>query len=129
LFDPAQVSQWKVNGKLVSGTNLERMATGRAPVDAEGRSVQLHHLTQTEVNVQNGTRGSLAEVGATFHGKNFSVLHLPFPRNPNIPKQTIPRYPSFRRNPNGTASSQAAEFANYQSGYWKIRAEGLSHEN
>lgn len=37
------------------GTNIDRMAEGYAPVGKDGKPVQLHHLTQTEVN-GNGTR-------------------------------------------------------------------------
>jgi hypothetical protein len=128
LFDPSQVTQWRENGKVISGTNLERMASGRAPIGNDGLSVQLHHLTQTERNGLTGTRGSLAEISTSFHQKHTSVLHMQTARNPNNPKQTLPRYPSFRRENDGSASAQHREFSEYQSEYWRLRAEGLSHE-
>ena len=32
IFDPNQVSSWKEKGKVVTGTNIERMESGRAPI-------------------------------------------------------------------------------------------------
>lgn len=118
-MDPT-TKQWK------SGTNLDRMLDGLAPIGTDGRPVQLHHLTQTEVNGFNGTRGSLAEITATQHSAHSSQLHMPTARDPNRPKQTLPRYPSFRRNNDGTPSAQAGEFEQYRSDYWKERARGRS---
>ena len=48
LFDPDLVTSWREGGKVVTGTNLQRMATGRAPIGADGKSVNLHHMTQTQ---------------------------------------------------------------------------------
>jgi len=42
IFDPNTVSSWKVRGKKVTGTNIERMASGRAPIGVDGRPVNLH---------------------------------------------------------------------------------------
>jgi filamentous hemagglutinin len=61
------MTTWREGGKVFRGTNLERMATGRAPQGFDGKSVELHHLTQNEVNGLTGARGSLAEVGSVFH--------------------------------------------------------------
>ncbi|WP_313064801.1 HNH/ENDO VII family nuclease [Pseudomonas sp.] len=43
------------------------MASGRAPIGYDGKSVELHHLSQTEFNGFAGTRGSLAEVGSVIN--------------------------------------------------------------
>ena len=73
-----------------------------------------------------GTRGALAEVTEAFHQQNTSVLHIPeLHRNPNIPQQTLPRYPSFRRTPTGGRSLQADEFDTYRAEYWRERAKGF----
>ncbi|EIG0405713.1 contact-dependent inhibition effector tRNA nuclease, partial [Escherichia coli] len=48
LFDPYKVSSWKDKGKTVTGTNIERMASGRAPIGVDGKSVNLHHMTQNQ---------------------------------------------------------------------------------
>ncbi|MBO2946233.1 hypothetical protein JJQ72_19890 [Paenibacillus sp. F411] len=47
LFDPNTISSWKAKGKTVTGTNAERMASGRAPIGYDGKSINLYHLTQT----------------------------------------------------------------------------------
>ena len=125
LFDLDQTTQWRENGKIVVGSNLDRMASGRAPVGKDGLPVQLHHLTQSEVNGLAGTRGSLAEIMTSFHQQNTSVLHMPAARNPNNPKQTLPRYPSFRRENDGSSSQQNREFSEYQSDYWQQRAKAF----
>ena len=69
LFDPDAISSWKVKGKPVTGTNVERMASGRAPIGYDGKSVNLHHLTQTQ-------SGSIAEVSQIFHQNNSSIIHI-----------------------------------------------------
>ncbi|QBH00764.1 RHS repeat protein [Xanthomonas oryzae] len=98
LFDPAKKSSWKdpVTGEWRRGTNIDRMGQGLAPVGTDGRSVQLHHLTQVERHGMTGQRGSLAEILESTHQAHTKTLHVPFPRNPNKPTQTLPRYPSFR---------------------------------
>lgn len=124
LFDDAKKSSWKdpISGQWKYGTNLDRMADGLAPVGIDGKSIQLHHLTQTEVNGMTGTRGSLVELTATQHSNYSRQLHMPNERNPNNPKQTLPKYPSFRKNNDGTLSSQNDEFNQYRSDYWKERS-------
>lgn len=74
-FDSNLVTTWRENGKVVSGTNLERMATGRAPVGTDGKSVNLHHMLQSNDS-------PIAEMTHTFHQQNSKVIHI----NPN----TIP---------------------------------------
>jgi len=128
LFDPMKRSAWvdEASGQWRRGTNVERMEAGLAAVDAAGRPIQLHHLTGIEVNSMTGTRGALAEVTEAFHQQNTSVLHIPeLHRNPNIPQQTLPRYPSFRRTPTGGRSLQADEFDTYRAEYWRERAKGF----
>lgn len=133
LFDPEAVSTWRVRGKTVQGSNLERMASGRAPIGYDGKSVELHHLSQTEVNGFAGTRGSLAEVGSVFHSQNSSVLHVPSNaaqsfrytrykdsaeyRNPTTDYVSVPTDLNAK-----TLTKQAKEFNSYQSDYWKLRA-------
>lgn len=95
LFDPDAISSWKVKGKTVTGTNVERMASGRAPIGYDGKSVNLHHMTQTQ-------SGAIAEVSQTFHQTNSSVIHI----NPN----TIP------------SGIDRAEFNAWKSDYWINRA-------
>ena len=97
LFDPDHVSSWKERGQTVSGTNLERMATGRAPVGYDGKSVDLHHLIQREP-------GAMAEVSYTMHKTNHGILHIPDTH-------------SFRRNP-----GLNRQFNNYRDDYWKLRS-------
>ena len=135
LFDPNQVTIWRQNGETVTGTNLERMATGRAPLDANGDAIQLHHLTGTEVNVITGTRGSLAEISTPTHTRLDDVLHIPNgTRNPNFTGTRTPdnhpsnveRYTSFRRNTDGTTSTQGREFDTYRGNYWRNRAQNYT---
>ncbi|WP_331274277.1 MULTISPECIES: HNH/ENDO VII family nuclease [Providencia] len=69
------MSSWKEKGQTVTGTNLERMASGRAPIGTDGKSINLHHMTQKQ-------DGAIAETTQSFHQGNSSVIHI----NPN----TIP---------------------------------------
>lgn len=95
LFDPDQMTTWKHKGEIVSGTNTERMLTGRAPIGRDGKAVELHHMLQTN-------DGPLAEISATFHDKYKSVIH--------INKNTTPS--GINRN----------QFNTYKRNYWKNRA-------
>ncbi len=63
------MTSWKVKGKTVNGTNLERMATGRAPIGHDGKAVNLHHLIQTQ-------DGAIAEVAGGMHQKYFGIIHI-----------------------------------------------------
>jgi hypothetical protein len=69
LFDPNLMTSWKVKGKTVQGTNLERMASGRAPIGYDGQSVNMHHLIQTQ-------DGAIAEVAGGMHQRYYSTLHI-----------------------------------------------------
>lgn len=68
LFDPNQVSSWKEKGKVITGTNIERMESGRAPIGYDGKSVNLHHVDQTDT-------GGLIEISASEHQSRYSELH------------------------------------------------------
>jgi len=97
LFDPQQVSSWKEKGQTVTGTNIDRMASGRAPIGTDGKSVNLHHMTQSQ-------NGPIAEVTQSFHQENSSVIHI----NPNTTPSGINR-PVFDK---------------WKSQYWQQRAAG-----
>jgi hypothetical protein len=127
LFDPSKKTSWfdEATKQRQFGTNVDRMRAGYAPVDSANRPIQLHHLTGTEVNRMSGTRGALAETTVPMHSaeRRFGVLHIPeLRRNANAPRQTIPRYPSFRRTNEGEWSVQAEEFDAYRKLYWTERA-------
>ncbi len=127
LFNPDRKVRWtdQATGEYKYGTNLERMAEGYAPIGKDGRPVQLHHLTMTEAPGMNGRRGSLAEIKESTHQKYTSILHIPFPRNPNNRRQTLPRYPSFRMNADGTPSVLSGQFDAFRTSYWKARAAAI----
>lgn len=76
-------------------TNLERMEKGLAPLGPDGKSINLHHMTQRN-------ESSIAEVTQTFHKDNSSVIHI----NPN----TIP------------SGINRSEFNKWRTDYWKNRA-------
>ncbi|WP_430876402.1 HNH/ENDO VII family nuclease [Gilliamella sp. G0441] len=84
----------------MTGTNLERMANGLAPIGSDGRSVNLHHMTQRQ-------NGPIAEVTQKFHKENHSTIHV----NTN----TIPS--GINRN----------KFESWKKQYWKNRA--ANYEN
>ena len=91
LFDPT--------AKDKSGrTNLARMGKGLAPLGKDGKSVNLHHLIQSE-------KGSIAEVSDTMHKQYDRVLHI---------------------NPKSTPSGiDRKQFNTWKRGYWKQRAAVL----
>jgi hypothetical protein len=80
IFDPNQVTIWRKGGKVVSGTNLERMAAGHAPIDIDANPVNLHHAIQSN-------NSAIVEITQTFHQKNTSVIHI----NPNTMPSGIDR--------------------------------------
>lgn len=45
------------------------MANGLAPIGSDGRSVNLHHMTQRQ-------DGPIAEVTQKFHKENHSIIHV-----------------------------------------------------
>ena len=127
LFDPGHISTWKVRGKEVTGTNIERMQAGRAPIGLDGKSIELHHLTQNEYLGMSQKRGALVEVLHRTHKDNYSTLHFPEPpRNVNNMKDTLPKYPSFRKNNDGTISTLGKEFDAFAKKYWQWRGNNYS---
>ncbi|EJF77023.1 Hemolysin precursor [Candidatus Bartonella washoeensis] len=102
LFDPNKIVTWTVNGKEVKGTNIERMKTGRAPLDADNRPIELHHMLQTH-------DGPIAEVTNKFHKKNTAAIHI----NPNTMGSAIDR----------------DIFDRWRMEYWKERAKGYEKKN
>ena len=96
LFDPQKISSWKEKGQTVTGTNLERMASGRAPIGTDGKSINLHHMTQKQ-------DGPIAETTQSFHQGNSSVIHI----NPNTTPSGIDR----------------SAFDKWKNEYWKQRAK------
>ncbi|WP_183194748.1 HNH/ENDO VII family nuclease, partial [Bartonella fuyuanensis] len=96
LFDPNQIVSWTVKGKEVKGTNIERMKTGRAPLDFNENPIELHHMLQTH-------DGPIAEVTNAFHNKHNSVIHI----NPNTMGSAIDR----------------DLFDKWRTQYWKERAK------
>ncbi|MGQ7409566.1 HNH/ENDO VII family nuclease [Streptococcus suis] len=96
LIDPNVVSSWKENGVTVTGTNVERMASGRAPIGPDGKSIELHHTTQRQTS-------SIAETTYTFHKQNSKTIHI----NPNRISSGI------NRN----------EFGKWRGSYWENRAK------
>ncbi|ELY2909908.1 hypothetical protein SMX71_004311 [Cronobacter dublinensis] len=95
LFDPTLMTTWREKGKVIRGTNVERMAAGRAPVGYDGNAVNLHHMLQTQ-------DGPIAEMSQTFHKTNHGIIHI----NPN----TIP------------SGINRAEFDAWRKQYWINRA-------
>ena len=92
LFDP------KYFDIRTGKTNVELMQAGRAPIGMDGKSINLHHMLQSD-------RGSIVEVTQTFHQKNSSVIHI----NPN----TIP------------SGIDRGKFNKWRSNYWKNRANNF----
>jgi len=59
-FDQNLVKSWCASGKVISGTNIERMATGREPIGTDGKPIHLHHMLQSNDS-------AIAELTQTFH--------------------------------------------------------------
>ena len=76
-------------------TNLERMQKGLAPIGPDGKSIELHHMTQTD-------NGAIAEVTNSFHTTNRTTIHV---NPPSIP-----------------SGINREEFASWKKQYWQERA-------
>jgi hypothetical protein len=76
-------------------TNVQRMQSGRAPVDSDGRPLNLHHMIQAP-------DGPLAEVTEMFHRRRSKSIHI----NPNTMRSGISR----------------SHFDTFREDYWKHRA-------
>lgn len=88
LFDPHAVDS---RGR----TNIQRMEKGLAPLDANGDSINLHHMLQSQ-------DGPIAEVTQNFHTDNRRAIH--------INDKSIP------------SGIDRPQFDKWRSGYWKQRA-------
>lgn len=82
-------------------TNLERMAQGRAPLDAQGRPIELHHIGQKQDS-------PLAELTRAEHreGGNDNVLH----------------------NKQKESEIDREDFGKERQEYWKARAEQVKNQ-
>ncbi|WP_375651099.1 HNH/ENDO VII family nuclease, partial [Bartonella sp. OT172YNZD] len=101
LFDPNKRVKWTEKQETIWGTNVERMAAGRAPIGFDGRSVELHHLKQTP-------EGPIAEMSKESHNKYSSVIHA----NPKTHQSLIER----------------EKFGKWREEYWKERAKGYREQ-
>ena len=88
LFDPNFIDN---RGR----TNIQRMQQGLAPIGTDGRSVNIHHIDQTN-------DGPVMEILATEHQQNYSILHENVGQSPS----------QIDRN----------EFAVWRRNYWPWRA-------
>ncbi|WP_425147053.1 HNH/ENDO VII family nuclease [Deinococcus sp.] len=100
LFDPNFIDL----NDVLQRTNLQRMRAGNAPIGYDGKSVNLHHLTQDEP-------GAIAEVGGVFHSDNTGTLHG-FP----------PGGQSFRNDP-----ALDRQFSNWAARYWRAQARDFGN--
>lgn len=98
LFDPNHLSTWTDKNKKITGDNIQRMASGRAPIGRDGYSVNLHHMTQQH-------DGAIIEVTKTFHKDNSRVIHI-----------------NTGKLPSGIKRGQ---FNAWRASYWKDRAKGF----
>ncbi|MBM3965660.1 MAG: hypothetical protein FJ308_11440 [Planctomycetes bacterium] len=96
-LDPQLITTWRKRGKVITGTNRERMAAGLAPFGYDGKRINLHHLNQSP--------GEIIEFEATMHSEYFSMIHT----NVGGKKSLIDR----------------KVFKKWRSDYWKERAANL----
>jgi len=79
-------------------TNIQRMKQGLAPIGTDGKSVNIHHIDQTD-------NGAVMEIIATEHQHNYSNLHTNIGQSPSQINRT--KFNNWRRN------------------YWKWRSNNL----
>ena len=91
IFDPNFVDN-------LGRSNVQRMEQGLAPIGIDGKSVNIHHIDQTN-------NGTLMEILATEHQLNYSNLHT-----------NVGQYPS---------QINRGEFNNWRRGYWNWRSNHL----
>jgi len=92
LIDPQRIDR---KGR----TNLARMQKGLAPIGPDGKSINIHHMLQTQ-------GGALAEMPTTFHQDYSRIIHI----NPN----TIP------------SGIDRAAFDAWRKEYWTNRAKDFA---
>ena len=90
-FDPGFVDK---QGR----TNTQRMEQGLAPIGTDGKSVNIHHIDQTD-------NGPVMEITATEHQQNYSKLHTNIGQAPS--KNNRSKFNKWRRE------------------YWKWRSNNL----
>ncbi|WP_349821227.1 HNH/ENDO VII family nuclease, partial [Coprococcus sp. RTP31081st1_H3_RTP31081_211007] len=90
-FDPGFVDK---QGR----TNTQRMEQGLAPIGTDGKSVNIHHIDQTD-------NGPVMEITATEHQQNYSKLHTNIGQAPS--KINRSKFNKWRRE------------------YWKWRSNNL----
>ena len=69
LFDINLISEWRVKGVVKRGNNLQRMSDGLAPKGIDGKSIELHCMTQRN-------HSAIAKVTKSFHKSNSYVIHI-----------------------------------------------------
>ena len=79
-------------------TNVQRMEQGLAPIGTDGKSVNIHHIDQTN-------NGPVMEITATEHQQNYSKLHTNIGQSPSQINRT--------------------EFNSWRKGYWEWRSHNL----
>jgi hypothetical protein len=92
-FDPNKIDS-------VGRTNIERMEQGLAPIGKDGKSVNLHHVDQTDA-------GPIKEITATEHQKNYKELHSNTGQEPS--------------------KIDRKEFGKWKKKYWPWRSEHLEN--
>ena len=91
LFDPNFVDN---QGR----SNVQRMDQGLAPIGTDGKSVNIHHIDQTN-------NGPVMEITATEHQQNYSDLHTNTGQEPS--------------------QIDRGEFNNWRREYWQWRSKNL----
>lgn len=108
LYDSIGLEMNQVNGKDIlvrndidpnivdarGRTNMERMESGRSPLDGTGKEIELHHVRQNP-------DGCLAELTNAEHSGNYKMLH------PDL---------------DSPSAIDRAEFAKVRAEHWKERA-------
>ena len=79
-------------------TNIQRMGQGLAPIGTDGKSVNIHHIDQTNTS-------PVMEITATEHQQNYSKLHT---NTGQLPSQI-----------------NRSEFDNWRKSYWEWRSNNL----
>ena len=114
IYEGANLEPAKINGKealiridinydqkdAMGTTNLDRMKAGRAPLDADGKPIELHHIGQKQDS-------PLAELTSVQHrgNGNDNVLH----------------------NKQKESEINREDFDKERKCYWKARAEQIEH--
>ena len=80
-------------------TNVQRMEQGLAPIGRDGKSVNIHHIDQTN-------SGPVMEITATEHQQNYSNLHTNIGQEPS----------QIDRN----------AFSSWRKEYWQWRSKNLT---